>query len=196
MAALIARGLTEKLSTLTDYPRPMLIFTGHSAGGAIASLLYAHILNAPEPLTPLSSLRDRFATIHCLTFGAPPVTTPALRQLGPRSQFLAFVNEGDPVPRCDQKYIDSLLRLYITPEPVPEGVQRWPCPEPVLHNAGDVVLVGKRVREDGLTALLKPGGASDGSLREFVMGNPRAHSTDVYLEKLRFGRTVGAVAPP
>lgn len=99
-----------------------LLITGHSAGGAVAALLYTHMLSTgPEAQSELNILTGCFKRIHCVTFGAPPVsllpltkpTCPSLR----KSIFLSFVNEGDPVPRADKAYVRSLLDLYSSPAP-------------------------------------------------------------------------------
>ncbi|KAK2624630.1 hypothetical protein QTJ16_005823 [Diplocarpon rosae] len=99
-----------------------LLITGHSAGGAVAALLYSHMLaTSLEANSELNTLAGYFKRIHCVTFGAPPVSllplstpaNPALR----KSIFLSFVNEGDPVPRADKAYIRSLLDLYSSPAP-------------------------------------------------------------------------------
>ncbi|KUJ19174.1 alpha/beta-hydrolase [Mollisia scopiformis] len=99
-----------------------LLITGHSAGGAVAALLYSHMLATnPETESELNILTGCFKRVHCVTFGAPPTAllplakppTPALR----KSIFLSFVNEGDPVARADKAYVRSLLDLYATPAP-------------------------------------------------------------------------------
>lgn len=116
-----------------------LLITGHSAGGAVASLLYAHML-AKEVKTELNILtgcastfltilRDLLTTlihlgfkrVHCITFGAPPVSLLPIERpppgAPPKSLFLSFINEGDPVPRADRAYVRSLLDLYASPAP-------------------------------------------------------------------------------
>ena len=105
-----------------------LLMTGHSAGGAVASLLYAHML-AMDVKSELNILTGCFKRIHCLTFGAPPVsllplTKPPGEPRFRRSLFLSFINEGDPVPRADKAYIRSLLDLYTSPAP---AVTRTRC---------------------------------------------------------------------
>jgi len=99
-----------------------LLITGHSAGGAVAALLYSHMLSTSrEAESELNILTGFFKRIHCVSFGAPPVSllplttpnTPALR----KSLFFSFVNEGDPVPRADKAYVRSLIDLYSTPAP-------------------------------------------------------------------------------
>ncbi|KAK4464046.1 hypothetical protein QBC42DRAFT_295385 [Cladorrhinum samala] len=86
----LTTALTTFLSTLPPATPVHLNFTGHSAGGTVAAMLYAHMLR-PHP------------TMHCLIFGAPPLTTitlhPTLVPLW--SLDLAIVNEGDPIPRVN-----------------------------------------------------------------------------------------------
>jgi hypothetical protein len=126
----VAKKLIEPVATRLEYllqedPRRCkcsLLITGHSAGGAVAALLYSHMLStSPEAKSKLSKLTSFFKRIHCVTFGAPPVSllplekpnNPALR----KSLFFSFVNEGDPVTRADKPYVRSLLDLYSTPAP-------------------------------------------------------------------------------
>jgi hypothetical protein len=76
---------------------------------------------SPETESELNILTGCFKRIHCISFGAPPVSllpltkpdNPALK----KSLFYSFVNEGDPVPRADKAYVRSLLELYSTPAP-------------------------------------------------------------------------------
>ena len=113
------RHLLEEDPSRSKYS---LLITGHSAGGAVASLLYSHMLStSPEAESELNILTGCFRRIHCVTFGAPPVSLlPLAKPPNPllrKSLFLAFVNEGDPVPRADKTYVRSLLDLYSTPAP-------------------------------------------------------------------------------
>ncbi|CZR61566.1 uncharacterized protein PAC_11463 [Phialocephala subalpina] len=118
----VAARLRHLLQEDPGRSRCSLLITGHSAGGAVAALLYSHMLATnPETESELNILTACFKRVHCVTFGAPPVsllplakpTTPALR----KSIFLSFVNEGDPVARADKAYVRSLLDLYSTPAP-------------------------------------------------------------------------------
>lgn len=99
-----------------------LLITGHSAGGAVAALLYSHMLSTSrEAASELNVLTGFFKRIHCISFGAPPVSllplsTPDRPELR-KSLFLSFVNEGDPVPRADKAYVRSLIDLYSSPSP-------------------------------------------------------------------------------
>jgi len=101
-------GKTDESCTL---PR-LLLLTGHSAGGAVAALLHAHMLSAH--VSPLSSFTPYFGRICCVTFGAPPSTLLPLGQHRPDTGHLiiSLINDGDPVPRMDgATYVRSILHL-------------------------------------------------------------------------------------
>ncbi|KAI9792206.1 MAG: hypothetical protein M1816_002746 [Peltula sp. TS41687] len=99
-----------------------LLITGHSAGGAVASLLYSHMLSTTVE-SELNILTGCFKRIHCITFGTPPISLLPLEKPADhrfrKFLFLSFINEGDPVPRADKAYIRSLINLYSTPSPIP-----------------------------------------------------------------------------
>ena len=100
-----------------------LLMTGHSAGGAVASLLYTHML-AEHTRSELNILTGCFRRIHCITFGTPPISLLPLTKPSSsrykKSLFMSFINEGDPVPRADKAYIRSLLQLYTSAHPGPK----------------------------------------------------------------------------
>ncbi|KAJ0164395.1 hypothetical protein CTA2_1090 [Colletotrichum tanaceti] len=118
-----------------------LLITGHSAGGAVASLLYAHMLaESRRAASELNTLTARFKRVHCVTFGTPPVSLlPLRRPERPelrKSLFLTFVNEGDPVTRADKAYVRSLLELFASPAP------------PGQTGSATVVAAGPKEREE------------------------------------------------
>lgn len=96
-----------------------LLITGHSAGGAVAALLFSHMLSSTK--SELSILTDCFKRVHCVTFGAPPVSLlplskPTTRRFH-KSLFFSFMNEGDPVVRAEKAYVRSLVDLLSSPLP-------------------------------------------------------------------------------
>ncbi|CEJ92914.1 hypothetical protein VHEMI08541 [[Torrubiella] hemipterigena] len=164
-------------------PSYTLVISGHSAGGAIAALLYSHMLSASS--SPLSSLAGLFHRIHCITFGAPPLSLLPLTTHYQKSMFLSFVNEGDAVTRAEMPYMRSLLDLLAAP--APKRSRRWPIPENALCNAGKIVVLrqpGKRKDKmelaEGVEAVL----CKESNLRGVVFGNPLCHLMDVYEERV------------
>lgn len=118
----VAARLRQLLADKPGRSNYSLLITGHSAGGAVAALLYAHMHSASRPArSELGELAGRFKRIHCVTFGAPPVSLLPLAKPEAsafrKSVFMAFVNEGDPVARADKAYIKSLIELLAAPEP-------------------------------------------------------------------------------
>ncbi|KAF2807479.1 alpha/beta-hydrolase [Mytilinidion resinicola] len=110
--------------------RPSLLFTGHSAGGAVAAILYSHMLSTSVH-SDLTALASQFHSINCVTFGAPPLSlTPLPRRAHGSGVFLSFANEGDPVLRLSNAaYVKSLAKL-MTASP-PSSVTSATAPPPV-----------------------------------------------------------------
>ncbi|ROV92413.1 hypothetical protein VPNG_09598 [Cytospora leucostoma] len=119
----VATRLRQLLNEDPSRSSYSLLITGHSAGGAVAALLYSHMLStSPEADSELNALTGRFRRVHCVTFGAPPVSLLPLQKPEGRpelskSLFMSFVNEGDPVARADKAYVRSLLELFAKPAP-------------------------------------------------------------------------------
>lgn len=162
------RQLLEQDPSRASYS---LLITGHSAGGAVAALLYSHMLAVSRQAeSELNILAGCFKRIHCVTFGTPPVSLlplgkpdrPNLR----KSLFLSFINEGDPVVRADKAYVRSLLELLASPPPLlpsppskpakssrksskpssrssskPPARPLWKVPPSTLSNAGRLIVL-------------------------------------------------------
>lgn len=120
MIAPVSARLRSLLQENPSRSNCSLLITGHSAGGAVASLLYAHMMSETVS-SELNHLTGFFKRVHCITFGSPPVSLlPLQKPSHPRHQkslFLSFINEGDPVPRADKIVLTSLLKLYASPAP-------------------------------------------------------------------------------
>ncbi|KAI9896826.1 hypothetical protein N3K66_007848 [Trichothecium roseum] len=118
----VAARLRQLLDEDPSRARYSLLLTGHSAGGAVASLLYCHMLSrSAGAASELRRLTACFKRVHCVTFGTPPVSILPLRKPDGRglrnSLFLSFVNEGDPVARVDKAYVKTLLELLASDTP-------------------------------------------------------------------------------
>ncbi|KAI6781152.1 Phospholipase-like protein [Emericellopsis cladophorae] len=172
----VAARLRELLKEDPSRSRYSLLITGHSAGGAVASLLYAHMLAATKKAeSELNILTGSFKRVHCVTFGTPPISLLPImkpeRKALKNSVFLSFVNEGDPVTRADKAYVKSLLELLGQPAPDTkhrlkemkslshlkskasharlEGRPVWPVPVCTLSNAGRIVVLRSAKSSDG-----------------------------------------------
>jgi hypothetical protein len=139
----VAARLRHLIEESPDRCSYSLLITGHSAGGAVAALLYSHMLSTSRGAgSELNILTGCFKRVHCVTFGAPPVSIfPLAKPKNPalnKSLFYSFVNEGDPVARADKAYVRSLLTLYITPAPTTSYVDSSNSGnlQPVLSGVG------------------------------------------------------------
>ncbi|KAL2131858.1 hypothetical protein VTI74DRAFT_4546 [Chaetomium olivicolor] len=126
MVAPVASRLRQLLEEDPNRASYSLLITGHSAGGAVAALLYSHMhATSKAAESELNAVAGCFKRIHCITFGTPPIslvplTKPddyARRPKVRKSLFMSFVNEGDPVTRADKAYVKSLLELFAAPAP-------------------------------------------------------------------------------
>lgn len=116
--AMVAQVAAQLQQHPASSERPSLLFTGHSAGGAVAALLYSHMLSISVN-SDLTALTSQFPSINCVTFGAPPLSlTPLPTRDHGSGIFLAFANEGDPVLRLsDAAYVKSLAKLMTASPP-------------------------------------------------------------------------------
>jgi hypothetical protein len=116
----VAKRLSTLLADDPSRSTSSLLITGHSAGGAVAQLLFTHMLSRTVS-SDLTHLAGFFKRVHCITFGTPPVSllplTVPRSKFSKKSLFFSFVNEGDPVARADKAVVGCLLKLYATPAP-------------------------------------------------------------------------------
>lgn len=116
----VAARLREILEQDPSRATCSLVITGHSAGGAVASLLFMHMLSTTVS-SELNVLTGCFRRVHCVAFGSPPISLLPLEKPGgernAKNLFYSFINEGDPVVRADKQYIYSLGRLIAAPSP-------------------------------------------------------------------------------
>lgn len=118
MVAPIAARLRHMLEQDPSRASSSLLLTGHSAGGAVASLLYMHMISVTME-SELNILTGCFQRIHCVTFGAPPVTfLPLQHPARSKNIFLSFANEGDCVVRANKQYISTLVKIIAAPSPL------------------------------------------------------------------------------
>lgn len=205
-------------SILVDNPGSLdVVFTGHSAGGAVVSLLFAHFLSHAFSKYQ-EQLLSQYVRLSCITFGAPPIFTtnefPTFRSLqNPdtlgligKGLILSFINEGDPLPRADEPFVNVLLDLLAEPSSIDptspqdsksRGLfrsrsQRYASgstkqlPAISLFGLGELILIRDANADgdgDGEQDLrlcsLRPQ-----ELEKFLFANFFAHHKDVYVEHI------------
>ncbi|KAJ5812181.1 hypothetical protein N7474_008482 [Penicillium riverlandense] len=180
-----------------------LLITGHSAGAAVAGLLYCHMLST-KVNSELAYMGSYFKHIHCITFGAPPSAerplhpTPSPDSEG--SLFYAFINEGDPVPRADKAYLRSLLNLYTSPAPNSSKWRKyekatkkprsaiWEVPPAPLSLAGHLVVLRSTPTEHERPMMSKGEVeacvTSDDVVRNAIFGDPGMHMMKLYSQRI------------
>lgn len=220
MIAPVAARLRQLLEQDPSRCNSSLLITGHSAGGAVASLLYSHMLST-RVQSELNTLTGFFKRVHCITFGAPPVSFLPLQKPShmhrDKSLFLSFANEGDLVVRADKTYLFSLMRLIAAPgvstapntvhtlakkvsmattrsgKPQRSPAPYWSVPPATLSTPGRMVLLRDRPgteRHPAIEAI----STTDEQLRDVVFGDPTMHVMALYrqrIEKLAFAAMMG-----
>ncbi|SCN68255.1 uncharacterized protein FFB20_02965 [Fusarium fujikuroi] len=155
-AATLLPWLTEEIirQVTADKSLKDVVFTGHSAGGAVASMVFLHfVCHCPSELSN--------AKFSLVTFGAPPVTSKNVTELAqalPQTRHIyAVVNEHDLVPRVDQGYITSIIMLYRSAYGLPlselnnstfantqgdrKDIAIWELPPPDFYVVGNVIIL-------------------------------------------------------
>ncbi|KAK4958869.1 hypothetical protein LTR10_003666 [Elasticomyces elasticus] len=209
MISSVAAQLRTNIEQDPSWAGCSLLFTGHSAGGAVASLLYMHTLSRMVD-SDLTVLYGVFRHVHCITFGTPPLSLLPLQKpvRGPNDKnvFYSFANEGDLVVRADWAYVKSLARLVAAPAPVtggrprlrervsrqklrddlplttPNRAIRWPVPEASLSAAGRMLLL--REKPGTKTHAVEAVSLTDGELRGVVFGDPAMHHMALYKQRV------------
>ena len=208
VAARLRRMLEEQ-----SYNRgpPSLILTGHSAGGAVANLLYMHMMSTTFE-SELNNLTGFFKRVHCITFGTPPVSLLPLQnppgKRYERNVFMHFANEGDVVVRADRSYMSTIVRIVAAPSPnsapnttnalrkrvsrqtLKGGFQagnkyqspRWEVPPATLSNAGRMVLL--REKPGGRRGAIEAIQVTDEQLRDVIFGDPEMHRMELYKKRI------------
>jgi len=209
MVAPVAARLRQLLEQDPSRCSCSLLITGHSAGGAVASLLYMHML-ATTVESELNILTGCFKRVHCVTFGAPPVSFLPLQKprRADKSLFLSFINEGDPIARADIPYMLSLAKLLagskgsshcsattlvkkashavLKSSKEDKGNRRapyWPVPEAPLSNAGRLVVLREKPdseRNPSIEAVV----TDDSKLRNVIFGDMPMHAMLLYQERV------------
>ncbi|KAH7312484.1 Alpha/Beta hydrolase protein [Stachybotrys elegans] len=194
-----------------------VIFTGHSAGGAVSSLVFLSLLcDLP---TELSAIR-----LSLVTFGSAPVISTDVTDLVRRSSnvdhFTAFINEYDMVTRADKPYLRSIIDLYrskygLPPLNQPHGqsqVQKdghWLLPSPNLQPVGDIVITQMVLNlspatEEELPAtpkspwVLKATKIPHAEFGSLLFCDVAVHQRRVYLQRMEIlaGKTTVDMTPP
>jgi hypothetical protein len=212
----VTKAMVSQVATqLQEHPatseRPSLLITGHSAGGAVASMLYSHMLSTSVQ-SELTALASQFSSINCVTFGAPPLSlTPLPKRDHVSGVFLSFANEGDPVLRLsDAAYVKSLAKLMAVLPPaaavpakakvvrrsrgtsvVREVVAAAPAvpweelplwPTPAPPLCNAGDVILLRDKEDGRASASL---VTREDLREVIFGDLAQHTVDVYMRRVK-----------
>lgn len=133
----------------------------------------------------------------CITFGSPPVVTPDISEtwkLLRRDEensilglTLAFVNEGDLVPRADRDYVLSIKRLLdvegLEAEKEADPMPLWHLPLATVAMIGDIVVM-KKERSADQEPTYSSRLISSQEFSSLLFCNKDAHHMDVYLSNI------------
>ncbi|KAF8536089.1 hypothetical protein BDD12DRAFT_808054 [Trichophaea hybrida] len=173
-----------------------VVFTGHSAGGAVASILFARFLAKAKVASPQMCF-------SLITFGAPSVTslsiTPLLNALESqqvqRGLCLAIVNEGDTVARVDKLYVRALVDIYRAACELPrlsdaagygpsESADNiWTLPQPCMFHIGNILLIRDACYNND-NVDLRVIHMDESTFGELLSCNTAMHSRDMYSDSV------------
>lgn len=166
-----------------------VLFTGHSAGGAVAQFLYRSALSDDlggrcyPSLLWLYELKVFLVNIKvdCITFGAPPIANPPI---DPRanSLFISVINEGDPVPLIEPDYAYTLLKAYVSAPPT--NYPRLPIPPRMFALSGTCVVLRASSRLNPKQKDIIAYIAKNEHFAEVLFGNFVMHKMSKYLERV------------
>jgi hypothetical protein len=212
MVVPVAARLRQLLEQDPSRCSSSLLITGHSAGGAVASLLYMHML-ATTVESELNILTGCFKRVHCVTFGAPPVSFLPLQKprhmRADKSLFLSFINEGDLIVRADIPYMLSLAKLLAgskgssnscattlvkkashavlkssKEDKIDRRAPYWTVPEATLSNAGRLVVLREKPGSQR-NPLVEAVVTEDSKLRNVIFGDTAMHAMSLYQERVK-----------
>ncbi|TRX99039.1 hypothetical protein FHL15_000381 [Xylaria flabelliformis] len=164
-----------------------ILLTGHSAGGAVATLLHL-------------ALRVKFAGVFAKFVNKED--RDALDQAMAKAPVLNIINEYDLVPRLDAGYLRSLIRLYNSGNLssnsedtlTAEGTsgERWPLPAPDLQHIGPIVVLKTELPDLKLDSIKPPKvttkitawSISSESLSDLVFCQLGVHRRKYYQQKI------------
>jgi len=180
-----------------------ILFTGHSAGGAIAQMFFAMtkttksaIANAVSGSSDASNFIDSAADsdpeipeINCITFGAPPVAdSPIPHQEGVHKPgvFLNIINEGDVAGLAQEDYIKSLIEVYVlsTNDLRDRYKGNFRVPPPVLKVSGTCLILRDADPDVVNTNELQASIVDPKVLETKLFGSPCVHFMKVYVERI------------
>ena len=194
--------ITEAISSLKSKKENIetILFTGHSAGGAIAQMFYAMSFSRNTRLSKVVagkllsiSLKRRkilniqdLDNIHCITFGTPPVATTPIYSFTDSSLFLSIINEGDPVTLAQEEYLKTLISVYVMS--AEQFAMKYPngllVPSPRLRVSGTCVVLRDKDQDDPDEEGIDAVEVAAENVEKKLFGNPLVHLMHVYLSRV------------
>ena len=153
-AEILEATISKRIKELAPADVKHVLFTGHSAGGAVASLLYLSYLSRRNaectpvtlylvmPVGVLIYVLDGMFDLSCITFGSPPVIRSSIPSQPQPSHgkplVLHIINEFDVVTRADRNYLLSLVNLYRSIYQMPSVREANALDDGTLHDTKSI----------------------------------------------------------